>query len=244
MKILVIGDSCRDVFVYGSVSRICPEAPVPVFNPISVVSNDGMAGNVVANLKSLGADVDLITNQETVIKKRIVDKKSNQMIVRIDEGDSVKNAFDIDDVDFDKYSCVVISDYNKGFLKESDIFDISLLAKVCFLDTKKVLGQFAYQCKYIKINESEWNNCERSGQKYDEWKRGLIITMSEKGAKYNDEMIPVENEVECRDVSGAGDTFLAGLVYEYVNSFDIIKAIKFANLCASKVVTKKGVSVI
>ena len=33
MKILVIGDSCHDVFVYGKCDRICPEAPVPVFTP-------------------------------------------------------------------------------------------------------------------------------------------------------------------------------------------------------------------
>ena len=30
MKILVIGDSCIDIFKYGKVTRIAPEAPVPV----------------------------------------------------------------------------------------------------------------------------------------------------------------------------------------------------------------------
>ena len=34
MKILVIGDSCTDIFIYGEIDRICPEAPVPVFKPI------------------------------------------------------------------------------------------------------------------------------------------------------------------------------------------------------------------
>ena len=33
MKILVIGDSCKDVFIYGTANRLCPEAPVPVFIP-------------------------------------------------------------------------------------------------------------------------------------------------------------------------------------------------------------------
>jgi len=33
MKILVIGDSCKDVFIYGKANRLCPEAPVPVFIP-------------------------------------------------------------------------------------------------------------------------------------------------------------------------------------------------------------------
>ena len=34
MKILVIGDSCKDIFIYGDIVRIAPEAPVPVIKPI------------------------------------------------------------------------------------------------------------------------------------------------------------------------------------------------------------------
>jgi len=33
IKILVIGDSCTDVFLYGNVYRLAPEGPVPVFSP-------------------------------------------------------------------------------------------------------------------------------------------------------------------------------------------------------------------
>ena len=64
MKVLVIGDSCTDKFIYGECNRICPEAPVPVFNPIEQKSNGGMAKNVFNNLKSLASkwDIDLITN--------------------------------------------------------------------------------------------------------------------------------------------------------------------------------------
>ena len=32
-KILVGGDSCTDVFIYGDIERISPEAPIPVFVP-------------------------------------------------------------------------------------------------------------------------------------------------------------------------------------------------------------------
>ena len=55
MKILVIGESCRDVFNYGSCIRLCPEAPVPVFNPVEVIDNGGMAKNVYRTVMSLGA---------------------------------------------------------------------------------------------------------------------------------------------------------------------------------------------
>ena len=52
MNVLVIGDSCRDIFVYGDIERISPEAPVPVFVPSHTESNDGMAKNVANNVES------------------------------------------------------------------------------------------------------------------------------------------------------------------------------------------------
>ena len=46
---------------------------------------------------------------------------------------------------------------------------------------------------------------------------------------------------ECLDVSGAGDTFLAGLVAAYSKNRDLGIAIRFANRCAGEAVSKKGV---
>jgi sugar/nucleoside kinase (ribokinase family) len=68
--------------------------------------------------------------------------------------------------------------------------------------------------------------------------------MSEKGCLYRDVVFPVNNDIEVRDLSGAGDTFMAALVYKYVNTDSITDAIKFANDCATKVVQKKGVTTI
>ena len=50
--------------------------------------------------------------------------------------------------------------------------------------------------------------------------------------------------VEIKDTSGAGDTFVASLVCEYIRSRNIETAICFANKNATKVVQKKGVAVI
>ena len=72
-SILVIGESCADIFVYGTCDRICPEAPVPVINPTNKTENGGMANNVVANLEALKAEVKCITNTNEVIKSRYVD---------------------------------------------------------------------------------------------------------------------------------------------------------------------------
>ncbi len=54
-RILVIGDVMLDRFIWGSVSRISPEAPVPVVEIRTETTCLGGAANVAANIKSLGA---------------------------------------------------------------------------------------------------------------------------------------------------------------------------------------------
>jgi sugar/nucleoside kinase (ribokinase family) len=65
--------------------------------------------------------------------------------------------------------------------------------------------------------------------------------MSERGAMYNGKTFPVNNDIEVRDLSGAGDTFMASLVVSYLKTLDIEQSIQYANEMASLVVQKKGV---
>ena len=53
-RVLVLGDVMLDEFVWGRVSRISPEAPVPVVQVTAQSFHLGGAGNVAANLRSLG----------------------------------------------------------------------------------------------------------------------------------------------------------------------------------------------
>ena len=238
MKILVIGDSCEDNFIYCNIDRICPEAPVPVLNPVKKTVNPGMAANVARNLMSLGSKVELITNDNMISKTRYVDIKSGQMIMRLDENDecdALKGWIDTNIV----YDAVIVSDYNKGFLSERDIESILIAFKNCptFLDTKKRLSKFAHNAKFVKINRPEWEN----NSSYLE--KNVIVTDGKNGAKYNGKVYPVNNEVKISDVSGAGDTFMAALVYSYIQSgHKIEQAIEFANKCASTVVQERGVT--
>jgi len=81
LKILVIGDVMIDAYVWGNVSRISPEAPVPVVNVKSREKRLGGAANVALNLQSLGAkpilcavigdDNDGDTFQELLKKREI-----------------------------------------------------------------------------------------------------------------------------------------------------------------------------
>ena len=52
-KVLVIGESCRDVFIYCDALRLCPDVPVPVLNIKNEVDNPGMAKNVHLNIRSI-----------------------------------------------------------------------------------------------------------------------------------------------------------------------------------------------
>src|ERR1039457_3394246 len=110
-RLLVIGDVVLDQYIKGSVSRISPEAPVPVVLQEESFYTPGGAANVANNLASLGADVTLVskigddieggilkrelqkrhihtnglfidTNIDTIFKTRII--AQHQQIVRLD----------------------------------------------------------------------------------------------------------------------------------------------------------------
>jgi D-beta-D-heptose 7-phosphate kinase / D-beta-D-heptose 1-phosphate adenosyltransferase len=59
LPVLVVGDVMLDRYVWGVVDRISPEAPVPVVLVKRMEDRLGGAGNVVRNLRALGAQVEL-----------------------------------------------------------------------------------------------------------------------------------------------------------------------------------------
>ena len=254
MKILVIGDSCTDIFIYGEIDRICPEAPVPVFKPIRETKNDGMAKNVKCNLEALGCDVDIITNPNDIKKIRYVDEHTNAMLLRVDENDftdriesvyidTVKNDYFNVNSKYYNFDALIISDYCKGFLTEEDISTLIKNNKNVFLDSKRILGDWMYDVDFVKVNEKEFE-MSKSKIDYEKIKDKLIVTKGSEGCQYLDEIYPVSEVESVKDYSGAGDTFFAGFVYDYLKSKDIKSAINYAQECATIVVQKHGVATI
>ena len=243
--ILLIGDSCTDKFVYCKCERLCPEAPVPLLDIIKTKTNKGMAGNVLKNLESLGCETYLLTNKnyKSIVKTRYVDHKTNHMFIRIDTKAQLKSTFKdyISDINFDDYSAVVISDYDKGFITAEEIKFIGDNHPVTFLDTKKILDTWAESIKFIKINRKEYNQSEATLT--DNLKNKIITTLGSGGALYKNIQYDVE-DVEVKDLSGAGDTFLSGLVCKFLTTNNIEQSIVFANKCATNVVQRKGVNII
>ena len=256
MNVLVIGDSCEDIFIYGDIERISPEAPIPVFKPTHTEKNDGMAKNVANNVESLDMHIYTVTNGSSIVKKRYVENRSGQMVLRVDEHDycdrikikKLQGAMNNKLTSYTltgtigKIDAIIISDYCKGFLEESDIEYICKNNKNVFIDTKKKLGKWVKDADYIKINELEYKkNHELLSENGFEDK--LIVTLGSKGCRYKGKDFPVK-EVPVKDVSGSGDTFIAGLVRGYLETKDITKAIEFAQECTTNVVQKHGVATV
>ena len=124
-KILVIGESCLDIFNYGVCNRLCPEAPVPVFNPSHSVEKGGMATNVYNNILALDAAVHLHTNNnwKNITKTRFIDYKTNHMFMRLDCKDAEVGASKIKKISFKKNIKIPkrLSDFEK--LLNSDNFN-------------------------------------------------------------------------------------------------------------------------
>ena len=60
LRVVVVGDVMLDIYLAGSVSRVSPEAPVPVVHVTEERAALGGAANVAANVAALGAECDLI----------------------------------------------------------------------------------------------------------------------------------------------------------------------------------------
>ena len=73
--------------------------------------------------------------------------------------------------------------------------------------------------------------------------RKMIITLGPNGAMHRGIIYPVP-KVEIKDTSGAGDTFVASLAATYAQTKNIEESIRQANVNATMVVQRKGVSVV
>jgi D-beta-D-heptose 7-phosphate kinase/D-beta-D-heptose 1-phosphate adenosyltransferase len=230
-KILLLGDSCTDKYVYGIIDRLSPEAPVPVFVPQREETRQGMAGNVEENLKRLGCTVSLVTLPGST-KTRFIDQRSNQHIMRLDQDvNSIPIVLETSIPPI--YDAVVISDYNKGCISYELVEEILRQFKgPVFIDTKKTdLKRF--EGAFVKINSLE-NSLAKTLPSQ------TLVTLGKQGCEYAGQ-IYLAPQVEVADVCGAGDTFLAALVYEFLRTNQMPAAIKFANRAAAITVKHMGV---
>lgn len=232
-NVLLIGDSCTDIYNIGTVDRLSPEAPVPVVKIVETFSLPGMSANVHRNLVNLNIEADFVHNGTSITKTRFIDKRSGQHLLRVDDEDNVVQWSGKLPNSLDSYDAIVISDYDKGFLTYEHIESLIESSIPVFIDTKKTdLERF--QGAWVKVNELEYSRLKSECS-------GLIVTLGDRGAKvpHHDIECPTK-AVEVMDVCGCGDTFLAALTAQYLFTKDIEKAIIFANIAAGITVQHRG----
>lgn len=241
MPLQLIGESCIDIYVYGRVTRLSPEAPVPVFLPVQTVESPGMVSNVLANLGALGVEATLRTHPEVCFKKRYVEQTRNHCLLRVDS-DPVLTPFS-EELGL---GALAVSDYNKGFLTNKWL-ENAPLPGLTFIDTKRPLGRWCLRFSWIKINEHEY---ERSREFIEDHPHQLasklLVTRGAQGCDYNGSRYPVPAHLlaQVLDVTGAGDTFFAAFIAATLRGDCPGLAISFANECAASVVQKRGTSVV
>jgi bifunctional ADP-heptose synthase (sugar kinase/adenylyltransferase) len=232
-KILLVGDACIDHYIYGTVERISPEAPVPVLRLNGKEEyRPGMASNVYENLKALHCDVFPMYGLPSK-KTRFVDTKTGYQLLRVDK-DEINPAIHVSENILPDYDAVVISDYNKGCVSYETVREIrSMFRGPIFLDTKKN-SMMEFDGCYVKINESEYNAATSlPNSKY------LIVTKGAEGTLYDGKIYPTK-KVEVHDVTGAGDVHLASLAVFYLLTGSIENALPYANRLASISVQYQG----
>jgi D-beta-D-heptose 7-phosphate kinase/D-beta-D-heptose 1-phosphate adenosyltransferase len=228
MKVLVLGDIIVDKYIYGTSTRISPEAPVPVVTYQREVETVGGAGLVYENLKSLGVDVTLfVMPGKPSVKTRVI--CDGHYITRIDN-DVHTNGLDVLKrvltTDFTVYDYVILSDYNKGTLDES----IEIIKHINTYGCRIIVDPKEHSSHYegawlVKPNEKEFQ------EYFINWHGNIITTRADKSvvANIDNEVFEIDVEpVEVSDVTGAGDCFLAAFVYGLTKGYDYKHAIELA----------------
>jgi len=155
LKVACVGDLMLDRYVYGEVSRISPEAPIPVLKTKRTVAMAGAVGNVARNVGSLGGVARLGANvghdaagfellalikqdegvdsfvevsnlAPTIVKTRYV--SAGQQLLRLDEEEAGDRALPSNGV-FDGAASILISDYAKGSVTPALMDDAIKAAK-------------------------------------------------------------------------------------------------------------------
>ena len=238
-NVIVIGDKCTDKYIFGECSRLSPEQPVPVLDKTKIEERPGMAGNTELNLKAFGINTVLLSQRELITKTRFVDTNSGYQLMRLDETPQVSRIANAElkmAMMHMNPDAIVISDYDKGYINDDDLWHLcNNFNRPVFVDTKK-RRLFHKDNVFWKINKREYDLLDKDHLPNASH---LIVTLGSAGAMWSG-MKFLPQVVKVFDVCGAGDTFMAALVYEFLKTKNMQKSIDLANRAAAISVTHPG----
>tara|TARA_R110002167_G_C12678592_1_gene651301 strand:+ start:1357 stop:2277 length:921 start_codon:yes stop_codon:yes gene_type:complete len=267
----VIGDLIIDEYWYGDTSRISPEAPVPIVELNSKKISLGGAGNVYMNIRGMTNQVtldayyskdfqyifddivvtgNLLSIESMPHKLRIF--SGSHYVSRIDAEKRIENN-DVQDKFFvpNQYDVVVLSDYNKGTVKDPQ--KIIKKSKRTIVDPKVSLDRYrgAFILKpNLKEFEDYVGKTLTPKQLMSEAQRvrneldihHFIVTLGADGVLYVGDTIEhyAATAQEVFDVTGAGDTFTAALAFGIYNNLPVQDAVIIANKMSGLAVATSG----
>lgn len=274
--IYVTGDIIIDEYLYGNTTRISPEAPVPIVDLISREKRWGGCGNVWKNIAAIlpltklacywdDVNKDLFYNDQTNFWLPKIDKiplktrimSNGRYMSRIDDEEFITDTVLQDTIfnqwnDIQKTDTVVLSDYNKGSIKNPEKFIADCKGRV-LVDPKLKLDRYkgAYLIKpnlkefeeYVgKINSPKELMTKAQLTRDHLELTYLVITLSEDGVLLVGDTIEHYPSVvkEVSDVTGAGDVFMAGLALGLEYNKPISESTRLANTLAGLSVSKAG----
>jgi D-glycero-beta-D-manno-heptose-7-phosphate kinase len=303
-RILVVGDLMLDEFVWGRVSRISPEAPVPVVEVLRESYYPGGAANVARNVRECGTEaylmgligedgagtrlckileetgirdeaIQIAATFQTIVKTRIIARQ--QQVVRVDRERTWALSQKIEDSCVEtikrllpQIDAIILEDYGKGFLQQSFIDKIAVLAagKTITADPNP-----HNQLQWRGITAVKPNRSEAFSAANEPWKepaanptedepllaigakllkiwgpKQLLITLGEQGMMlFTPEESPYHIPSRARevyDLSGAGDTAIAFYTLALLSGATAVEAAEISNYASSIAVAKFGTATV
>lgn len=261
MKVLVCGDAMADIYWRGNVSRVSPEAPVPIVAVGEKERRDGAAANVANNIESLGVLTERIFGGgERIQKIRLL--AQNHHVVRIDF-DYPQTPIEADASYEDaltRCEIVVLVDYAKGSLTKVQ----ALIAKAremkrqVFVDPRgHDFGKYR-GATLLKPNREEMKELVGGWASQDELDfkarqfllasgiESILLTQAAEGMTLYTKTDTLHVKAEHKDVvdvSGAGEAALAGYTAAIAKGMSAADAVKYANRAAGIAVGRFGTAV-
>lgn len=256
--ILVCGDYMLDQYWFGEVTRISPEAPVPVFSVKSRKEQAGAAANVALNVEAMGVECrqEFGTQENQILKIRLMAR--GQQTMRVDFDYPQKP---VTGLDFSGVKIAIFVDYGKGSLDfvRSLIGDAKKAGVTVLVDPKGYDYERYRGADVVKPNLDEmrvmvggWRDEADLSMKAQKIRRdadigNLLLTRSSEGMSlYNDKgatHIPAATK-EVVDVTGAGESAIAALGVGLHRGLSLEEAMYFANKAAGIKVGRFGPSAI
>jgi D-beta-D-heptose 7-phosphate kinase/D-beta-D-heptose 1-phosphate adenosyltransferase len=243
-RVLVIGDYIVDRYHMHTAARLCPEAPVPVLHKTKpAYDKPGGAGLVYEQLKAFGSlEVHAIFTSQSRKERFFAD---DHLLLRVDEDSElvVREGPVLAELGeaLPWADAVVVSDYGKqGFTPAivQRLAGCSFIKCPVFVDAKTNWNQYRYFFAAFP-NATEVKSAS--------WKEAAfqhsIVKCGAAGCSVDGKDVPTLN-VPVRDVTGAGDVFLAAFVRHYLEQKGLIQAARYANRIAGLSVQHVGTYVV